>query len=266
MAIRRETMSIEAPMNKLEIASKYFSYKRQDRVAWVFNRQGALNRTVVEIQARSGSTRIKDKNIREVCGLPLMAYSILFARQLKGVDRIIVNTDDERYASIAREFGAEVPFLRPPELSNFSAKGSMATFFLERFLMDQDYPLKKIITFLPTSPFRNKHTIEGIIDKLDFIPLACAGFFPDTSLSRTLVEREGFISRPKVPEGKTRGKVFFKKTGMIAGLNIIPSKGMSRYIHVIRSPIELIDIDKEEDLEDMEVIIRNKAYDFGCSL
>jgi pseudaminic acid cytidylyltransferase len=70
------------------------------------------------IPARGGSKRIPRKNIRPFAGKPLIAYSIEAARQSGLFDRIIVTTDDEEIAEVARQFGAETPFVRPPELAN----------------------------------------------------------------------------------------------------------------------------------------------------
>ena len=73
---------------------------------------------VAIIPARGGSKRIPRKNIKEFCGKPMIAYSIIAAKESKLFDRIIVSTDDEEIADIAREFGVEVPFMRPKELSD----------------------------------------------------------------------------------------------------------------------------------------------------
>lgn len=70
------------------------------------------------IPARGGSKRIPRKNIRPFCGKPMIAWSIEAARQSGCFDRIIVSTDDGEIAAVARDFGADVPFLRPPELSD----------------------------------------------------------------------------------------------------------------------------------------------------
>ncbi len=67
------------------------------------------------IPARSGSKSVVDKNIRKIAGKPMIAYSIEHAKQSKYINRIIVSTDSETYAQIAREYGAETPFLRPAE-------------------------------------------------------------------------------------------------------------------------------------------------------
>jgi len=74
--------------------------------------------TVAIIPARGGSKRIPRKNIKEFCGKPLIAYSIEVAIESKLFDRIIVSTDDEEIANIAKKYGAEAPFIRPPELSD----------------------------------------------------------------------------------------------------------------------------------------------------
>lgn len=73
--------------------------------------------TIAVIPARSGSKSVPDKNIKLLAGRPLIAYSIVAARLTNNIDRVIVSTDSEHYAHIAREYGAEVPFLRPPEIS-----------------------------------------------------------------------------------------------------------------------------------------------------
>jgi pseudaminic acid cytidylyltransferase len=73
---------------------------------------------VAIIPARGGSKRIPRKNVREFCGQPLIAYSILAAKSSELFDHIIVSTDDEQTRDIASHFGAETPFLRPQELAN----------------------------------------------------------------------------------------------------------------------------------------------------
>jgi pseudaminic acid cytidylyltransferase len=70
------------------------------------------------IPARGGSKRIPRKNIRDFAGRPMIGYAIGAAREAGVFDRIVVSTDDTEIAAIAKEQGAEVPFVRPPELSN----------------------------------------------------------------------------------------------------------------------------------------------------
>jgi CMP-N,N'-diacetyllegionaminic acid synthase len=73
------------------------------------------------IPARSGSKSLPHKNIRPFAGKPLLAHSILQAKACPAVDRVIVSTDSEEYAAIARDYGAEVPFLRPADISGDAA-------------------------------------------------------------------------------------------------------------------------------------------------
>lgn len=73
---------------------------------------------VAIIPARGGSKRIPRKNIKHFAGLPIIAHSIKAAKDSGLFDRIIVTTDDEEIADIARHFGAEIPFIRPRELSD----------------------------------------------------------------------------------------------------------------------------------------------------
>ncbi|MFM7013247.1 MAG: pseudaminic acid cytidylyltransferase [Betaproteobacteria bacterium] len=73
---------------------------------------------IAVIPARGGSKRIPRKNIKPFCGKPMIAWSIEAARASGCFDRIIVSTDDAEIADLARVYGAEVPFMRPPELSD----------------------------------------------------------------------------------------------------------------------------------------------------
>jgi N-acylneuraminate cytidylyltransferase len=76
------------------------------------------SRVIAFIFARGGSKGVPRKNIRCLGGKPLIAYSIETARACTGVARVIVSTDDNEIAQVARDFGAEVPFMRPPELAS----------------------------------------------------------------------------------------------------------------------------------------------------
>ena len=76
------------------------------------------NKAIAIIPARGGSKRIPRKNIREFCGKPMIAWSIQAARQAGTFDHVIVSTDDQEIAEVARQWGAVVPFFRPAELSD----------------------------------------------------------------------------------------------------------------------------------------------------
>jgi len=125
------------------------------------------------IPARGLSKGIPRKNLRLIAGKPLIAWTIEAALNAKGVDRVIVSTEDEEIAKVARQYGAEVPFLRPLELSQdetptlpvlqnvvFELKS------LENFVPDA------VITLQPTSPLRTSEHIDNAIERLKEDPLA----------------------------------------------------------------------------------------------
>src|SRR3990172_5421064 len=127
--------------------------------------QKIQEKILVVIPARGGSKGVSRKNLRLICGKPLIAYTIetaLAARHL--VYRIIVSTDDDEIAAVALEYGAEVPFLRPAELSGDEVPTlpvlQHAVNFVE--IMDQ-ITLDWILLLQPTAPFRIVEDIEASI-------------------------------------------------------------------------------------------------------
>ena len=112
------------------------------------------------IPARSGSERIKDKNIKILGKLPLIAYTIKEAKKSKIFDRIIVSTDSLKYASISKKFGAEVPFLRPKNISKSDSPDyEWVNFTIQKLLKDQNTKFTHFFILRPTSPFRNSKTL-----------------------------------------------------------------------------------------------------------
>lgn len=107
------------------------------------------------IPARGGSKSIPKKNIRSFAGHPLLAYSIAAGLQASLVDRVLVSTDDEETAEIARRYGSEVPFLRPPELA-LDTTPDLPVFkhllsWLER---EEAYVPEIVVQLRPTTPVR----------------------------------------------------------------------------------------------------------------
>ena len=112
------------------------------------------------IPARAGSKRVPGKNIRLLAGHPVMAYTIAAALQSRVFSDVIVSTDSEKYAEIARYYGAEVPFLRPPELAgDVSPDIEWLEYTIKRLQEDgRKYDCFSILR--PTSPFRLPETIQ----------------------------------------------------------------------------------------------------------
>lgn len=115
---------------------------------------------VALVPARSGSKRIKDKNITLIGGHPLIAYTIAAARASGVFDRVIVSTDCPNIAEIARSYGAEVPFLRPTEYAGDTSPDiDFVLHVLER-LQEEGYTPDCFSILRPTSPLRQPETIQ----------------------------------------------------------------------------------------------------------
>jgi N-acylneuraminate cytidylyltransferase len=112
------------------------------------------------IPARAGSKRVPDKNIRQLGGHPVLAYSIAAAVESGIFSAIIVSTDAEHYAAVARHYGAEVPFARPSEMAgDMSPDIEWIEFTLKRLRAEgRDFDGFSILR--PTSPFRQAATIR----------------------------------------------------------------------------------------------------------
>src|SRR5207247_240830 len=119
------------------------------------------------ICARGGSSGVPRKNVRPMCGKPLIAFTIETALRCRVLDRVIVTTDDAEIRDVALRYGAEVPFLRPPELATDRASKwpvlRHAVGFLEK---TEGYRCDVVVDLDPTSPLREADDIEGCLHML----------------------------------------------------------------------------------------------------
>jgi len=116
------------------------------------------------IPARGGSKRIPRKNIKEFHGKPIIAYSIEVAKESGCFDRIIVSTDDEEIAAVARAYGAEVPFIRPENVSDdFATTNAVLQHSINELkLVDND----NLCCIYATAPFLESSAIKEGLDQL----------------------------------------------------------------------------------------------------
>ena len=120
-------------------------------------------RILAVIPARGGSKGVPEKNIREMAGKPLLAWSIDAARQSRFVDEVIVSTDCEKIAQIAKLWGGQVPFLRPAELATDSAKGIDVILHALAWRQAIAPPVDLVLVLQPTSPLRTAEDIDQAI-------------------------------------------------------------------------------------------------------
>ena len=119
------------------------------------------------IPARGGSKGLPGKNIKELCGKPLIAWSIEAGLKSKYLDEVVVSTDYQSIADIAKEYGASAPFLRPDYLASdtatsFDAVKHTIDYYKNELNREFDY----IVLLEPTSPLREENDIDKMIEKI----------------------------------------------------------------------------------------------------
>lgn len=118
---------------------------------------------LVVIPARGGSKRIPRKNIKHFCGKPMMAWSIESAKAARIFDRIIVSTDDIEIAEVARAYGAEIPFIRPSDLSNDHVTIDAVFLHAIQWTIDHGSNVDYACCLFATAPFVQKeYLLEGL--------------------------------------------------------------------------------------------------------
>lgn len=119
------------------------------------------------INARGGSKGVPRKNIKLLGGKPLIAWSIEVARQVPEISRLIVSTEDEEIAGIARDYGADVPFMRPDELASDTAvQLDTIIYNVERLEREEGRRIDAVALLQPTQPFRTPEDVSGCIRKM----------------------------------------------------------------------------------------------------
>lgn len=218
------------------------------------------------IHARGGSKRIPLKNIKPLAGQPLIVYMVEAAMECRLLDRLIVSTDHPEIARLAREYGAEVPFIRPADLAEDVAS-ELVTQHAVRFVEAEGYPVRIVLTMQPTTPFCTAEDIDACITKmldsdLDTVFTACPvherpewmyRMEGDRAVPYTgrLVQGDAGISQKLpalyIPNGAvwaTRRDVLMKR-GLITG----PNSGL-----VVMSRERSVDIDDPVDFVTAEAI------------
>lgn len=219
--------------------------------------------TIAIIPARGGSKGIPRKNIADLAGKPLIAYSILAARHARCIDRVVVSTEDEEIAEVARKYGADVPFLRPKELAqDNSGIGDAINYTLTRLKVNRTE--KAIVQLYPTSPFRSSNFID------DMLKIFYRGYSSVITVKEVHVDPQllyfqkglngSMVNIQKNDEIPTWKKYYRQYAVFMAH---IKQKEEKHYYYVITDKCMLIDIDYPQDLHCAEAIICEGLFDFG---
>ncbi len=212
------------------------------------------------IPARGGSKGVPRKNCIDIGGRPLIAYTIDAARACSRFDRVVVSTDDVEIADISRQYGAEVPVLRPKALAGDKSSLSAVFEHMHAVLAEQGYIPEIVAYMYPTHPFRSVETLRGLMDKLAegygrvFVgkPVAVA---PDTYFT---VGEGGALSSARLvawPEGVP----CFRPYGLFDGVRR-SGGNLGTYVHRVENLISLIDIDDPEDLELARYVVAHNLW------
>lgn len=225
--------------------------------------------TLAIIPARGGSKGIPHKNIHPLCGKPLIAYSIETALAAASIDRVVVSTDDEQIAAVAKTYGAEVPFLRPSSLASDSAEISGSINHMLQALFDAEgYRSDVHVVLYPTHPFRKVSLVDFMVRTLVAGRYYTATTFRPIDLLRCGYYVQGDCGALKPLHDHARfagGSLYHRGYGtVLVRSNLFEPS--SRYAQVLTDEIEFIDIDEWDDFYLAEEVISRGLYDFElCS-
>ncbi len=222
------------------------------------------------IPARGGSKGLPGKNIKQLCGKPVIAWSIDAGKSSRYVDHLMVSTDSDEIASVAREYGADVPFLRPEYLASdtatsFDAIKHTLDFYGQQF----DY----IVLLEPTSPLRTSDDIDIAIEAL-----LSAEADSIVGISKTEDQNPAFLIKKndrgfivgyedKQMEVKRRQDIndvyFFEGSVYISDVRVLMSKKTFYHDRTIGYEVpkyKSLEIDDIDDFIMVEAIMNHKGY------
>lgn len=233
-------------------------------------------KTLWIVAARSGSKGIPNKNIKELNNMPLLAYKIKTALSIAKTNDVWISTDSTEYASIAKEYGAKVPFLRPEEFASDNASSMDVVLHAMKHAANIGVKYDFIGLLEPTSPFVYYDDLRKAVDKLSKHSTAQSIVAVKESRPNTffIQEESEFLNviSIRIKEAKTLGRQFFKT-------EITPSGGfyISRWDSFLENktfytektlPFLLpdessLEIDELIDFDWAEFLIKQNKIDFN---
>lgn len=212
---------------------------------------------VAVIIGRGGSKSIPRKNVLPLHGKPLIAWPIDLAKSISQIDRVIVSTDDDEIASIAKQYGAEVPFKRPAELAEDETPTlPVIKHCIEYLEREENYRPDIVLVFFPTAPFLKKERVLQALEKFENTDCKSVisvvedwgrfwkyndvedkytGFYPEKRVNRQYYK----------PLYREDGSIYFSRRAVLIDDNVLVAQDKVAFI--LMAEDENVDIDNLSD-------------------
>lgn len=218
---------------------------------------------LVIIPVKERSTRLPGKNLKDLCGKPMMAYPIEAAKGAKGVSRVVVTTESEKIKKIAEQYGADVPFIRPIELTEDAVTSQeVLVHALDELKKLEGYEPDYVLLLYPTSPLLSRERIEqaialakeknadsvisGHYDKGHYWLESDGGW-------RRLYPTELVNSQYQKPLFVENGAIYLTRASLLRTQMVA-----DRAQVLLMEPDENVDVDYPEDFVKVETIMKNR--------
>lgn len=219
---------------------------------------------LVVIPVKERSTRLPGKNLKDLCGKPMMAYPIEAAKGARGVSRVVVSTESEKIKEIALHYGAEVPFIRPAELTEDAVTSQQVLVHtLDELKKREGYEPDYVLLLYPTSPLLSRERIEqavalaveknadsvisGHYDKGHYWLEADGGW-------ERLYPKELVNSQYQKPLFVENGAIYLTRSPILR-TQIVADRAQV----LLMEPDENVDVDYLEDFAKVESILKNNS-------
>lgn len=225
-----------------------------------------MDKILVVIPARGGSKGLPGKNIKPLCGKPLIEYSIDVARAITSDDNICVSTDDQKIIDVVEEYGLHVPFVRPAELASDTASTNDVLLHAIQYYEEKGKKIDKLLLLQPTSPLRTIDQVKEAIGMyhsgIDMVVSVTKSHAPAVLCSDNT---EGYVNLVynKHAGGRQSLPTFYEFNGAIYVINVeaLKNKGLGNFnkrIKYVMSKETSIDIDDIYDFMLIESILKKK--------
>lgn len=222
-----------------------------------------LTDTLFVITARGGSKGLPGKNIKDLCGKPLIAYSIDVARAFANDEHICVSTDSEEIKGVVEDYGLRVPFIRPDYLATDTATSNDVLVHAVNFFREQGREYERLVLLQPTSPLRSVDDVAGSLalyrDDIDMVVSVTKSHAPAVLCSD---DENGYVQLVynKTATGRQQLQEMYEFNGAVYVMNVqsLLEKGIagfSKRVKFVMSKENSVDIDDIYDFKLAEEII-----------